>query len=149
MRTMRLLGLAGVMLAAGSWMTADAQGRGRGNSRSQDRDGARVDASVDVSIGFGSGELRLIRSWFGDSHNREGLPPGLAKRDSLPPGLQRQLRKNGTLPPGLEGHVHAVPVDLNRRLPDLRSGTSRLIIGGSIVLVDDSSKVILDIAAIF
>ena len=31
----------------------------------------------------------------------KGLPPGLAKRDHLPPGLQKHLDRRGTLPPGL------------------------------------------------
>src|SRR5215210_942443 len=33
---------------------------------------------------------------------RSGLPPGLANRRNLPPGLEKQLRRNGQLPPGLE-----------------------------------------------
>jgi hypothetical protein len=36
------------------------------------------------------------------SVDREGLPPGLAKRQSLPPGLRKQVRERGHLPPGLE-----------------------------------------------
>jgi hypothetical protein len=39
-----------------------------------------------------------MRGWY---HDRgRNLPPGLAKRDQLPPGLERQLRVRGTLPPG-------------------------------------------------
>ena len=34
-----------------------------------------------------------------------GLPPGLAKRDQLPPGLQKHLWKHGSLPPGLQKKV--------------------------------------------
>ncbi len=30
---------------------------------------------------------------------RASLPPGLAKKDHLPPGLERQLQRNRTLPP--------------------------------------------------
>jgi hypothetical protein len=33
---------------------------------------------------------------------REGLPPGLAKRQTLPPGLRKHLRERGELPPGLQ-----------------------------------------------
>jgi len=36
---------------------------------------------------------------------REGLPPGLAKRDRLPPGLEKHLLKHGSLPPGLQKKV--------------------------------------------
>jgi hypothetical protein len=38
---------------------------------------------------------------------KTGLPPGLAKREELPPGLEMQVEKNGSLPPGLA-----------KRLPD-------------------------------
>jgi hypothetical protein len=31
-----------------------------------------------------------------------GLPPGLAKRRSLPPGLAKHVRERGSLPPGLQ-----------------------------------------------
>jgi hypothetical protein len=34
-----------------------------------------------------------------------GLPPGLAKRSQLPPGLQRHLWKHGSLPPGLQKKI--------------------------------------------
>ena len=38
------------------------------------------------------------------------MPPGLAKKKSLPSGLQKQLEKNGTLPPGLA--KRELPYDL-------------------------------------
>src|SRR6266511_2220364 len=50
-----------------------------------------------------------------DKHR--GLPPGLAKRDSLPPGLARQLRERGRLPPGLQRRLYPVPQPLLGRLP--------------------------------
>ncbi len=34
--------------------------------------------------------------------SERGLPPGLAKRDRLPPGLEKHLWKHGSLPPGLQ-----------------------------------------------
>ncbi|MEE9196375.1 MAG: hypothetical protein V3U44_11070, partial [Alphaproteobacteria bacterium] len=55
---------------------------------------------------FSELERQLTRDFF----RRQGgnfrgkskqLPPGLAKRQTLPPGLAMQIRRNGTLPPGL------------------------------------------------
>jgi hypothetical protein len=141
-----------VLLLGVIW-TADADAQG--NSRSA-RSGRGVSAAsrsegthVAVDVRFGSEELRLIRTWFGDTRNLEGLPPGLAKRESLPPGLERQLQRNGTLPPGLERKIHRLPVDLEGRLPAPPPGTSRIFIGGRVILRDDASSLILDIAAIF
>jgi hypothetical protein len=44
---------------------------------------------------FSVREGRSIRSCL--AGGQSGLPPGLAKRDRLPPGLERQVQRNGTL----------------------------------------------------
>ena len=71
-----------------------------------------------------------------------GGPPGLAKRDSLPPGLAMQLEKNGRLPPGLE--KQGLSADLESRLP-LREGLKRILAGEDVLLVDTATDVIVDI----
>lgn len=74
-----------------------------------------------------------------------GLPPGLAKRGGhLPPGLERQLQRNGTLPPGLQKRVEPFPVELEQQLPRLPSGYSRVIVAGR-ALILDSNNMILDL----
>jgi hypothetical protein len=87
---------------------------------------------------------RIIRDWFGDSHNLAGLPPGLAKRESLPPGLDRQLRERGQLPPGLERHIHDLPPDLVLRLP-VEKNRRWIMIGGNVILLDETTSLIVDI----
>jgi hypothetical protein len=77
------------------------------------------------------------------SKKRQGLPPGLAKRDTLPPGLQKQLERNGTLPPGLQ--ARALPGDLERRLPALPDGVERGTIADDVVLIEKATGRILDI----
>jgi hypothetical protein len=94
---------------------------------------------------FGKRQKSIIRDWFSNKKNLKGLPPGLAKRKRLPPGLERQLQKNGSLPPGLQKRVHSLPLDLERLLPDLPKGIGRVIIGVDIVLLDKTSNTILDI----
>ncbi len=74
------------------------------------------------------------------SHN--GLPPGLAKRDRLPPGLQKQIQRNGSLPPGLA--KRGLPGDLRGRLPH-RKGQDYRVVGSDIVLIETATNVILDI----
>jgi Ni/Co efflux regulator RcnB len=83
------------------------------------------------------------REWY---HEHEGhLPPGLAQRDQLPPGLEKQLRVRGTLPPGLQKKVRPCPEELERRLPPPPPQCAHVAIGGHIVLVNQSTHVVLDI----
>jgi hypothetical protein len=71
------------------------------------------------------------------------LPPGLAKKESLPPGLAKQLEKNGTLPPGLA--KRSLPEGLEKKLPPTSKGQERIIVGGDVVLLEKATGKILDI----
>lgn len=71
-----------------------------------------------------------------------GLPPGLAKREQLSPGLQKQIERNGTLPPGLA--KRQLPADLSARLPK-RRGQDYRVVGDDIVLIETATRVILDV----
>lgn len=108
---------------------------------------------------FNELERRLIRDFFGvqatgqknksaakGKSGKKGksgeMPPGLTKRDSLPPGLQNQLQKNGKLPPGLA--KRDLPSGLEGRLPK-RKGQQRLIVGNDVVLIERATGLVLDI----
>lgn len=95
-----------------------------------------------VSVGFSTRDRELIRDYYARGKPKP-LPPGLAKRDRLPPGLEKQVRKGGKLPPGLQGR--GLPHELERRLTTLPEGYARVIVGGRIVLQDSSTRVVLDI----
>ncbi len=84
-----------------------------------------------------------MKAWY--HHHRGDLPPGLAKRDRLPPGLERQLRVRGTLPPGLRDRIRPCPEGLVRMLPPPPPQCEHVLIGGSIVLLNRNSFVVLDI----
>ncbi|MGH8545711.1 MAG: hypothetical protein ACREX3_19230, partial [Gammaproteobacteria bacterium] len=62
-------------------------------------------------------ERRIIREYYHRSAPSKGLPPGLAKKGKLPPGLQKHLVKNGRLPPGLQKRLEPLPRELDVRLP--------------------------------
>ena len=147
------ISLIALLFASGIGQDLYAQGGsqngrgGRGDSATQSR--ATTDVDVDIDIVFGRDEVRLIREWFGHGPNLEGLPPGLAKREALPPGLQRQLQRNGTLPPGLQKKLHHLPYDLEGRLPSRRAGLSRIVIGDSVILLEEATSLILDIVSLF
>jgi hypothetical protein len=86
---------------------------------------------------------RELHEWYRTHH--EHLPPGLAKRDRLPPGLERQLVVRGTLPPGLRAKMHPCPVEVERYLPPAPAGYVHTVIGGNIVLVNRSNFLIMDV----
>ena len=63
-------------------------------------------------------EQTILKNYFRD--NRSGLPPGLAKRDHLPP-------------------------ELERRLSVLPTGYRRVVIAGNVILMNEKTSLIYDI----
>jgi Ni/Co efflux regulator RcnB len=116
-----------------------AQGHGHGHEKHEDRD--RDDDDRDR--GYYREHNRELREWYRE--HGDDLPPGLAKRDSLPPGLERQLRVRGTLPPGLQKRMHTCPVEVERFLPPPPPGYTHAFIGGHIVLVNPKTFFVLDV----
>ena len=97
-----------------------------------------------LGIVFSEIERQLIRDYFHDVQGSgKGLPPGLAKRESLPPGLQKQLVRNGALPPGLQ--AKALPGDLVTRLPKRGPGYDRVVVGNDVLLIRSGTRIILDV----
>jgi len=100
-----------------------------------------------ISADFGYKDKRHIRRYY--SHQRKGkgkkkgLPPGLAKKRHLPPGLQKRLQAGKPLPPGLERH--ALPDELERELSQLPKGHIRVKVGGSIVILNKETDVVIDV----
>jgi hypothetical protein len=86
-----------------------------------------------------------IRTPFGDgmTRMRSTFPP--AKKDRLPPGLEKQLVRRGTLPPGLQKRIQPCPEELERRLPPPPPDCVNVFIGGHIVLLNKKTNVVVDI----
>ncbi len=91
-----------------------------------------------------TGESRGKSSKQKGKKSKKGMPPGLAKRDSLPPGLERQLQKNGTLPPGLA--KKSLPAELEKELPPPPEGYERQVVeDAAVVLVEKATGKIADV----
>ena len=103
------------------------------------------DKNVRVSVEFSDNDRNLIRNYYKkkDKKKHKKMPPGLAKKNKLPPGLQKQLVRKGKLPPGLEGRY--LPHDLDQRLSRLPRGYERQKIGDDIVLIETMTRLIVDI----
>jgi len=127
--------------------------------------GAAPPVSAEPGIGdiiIGEIERRILRDYYQRhyddwEHNNDGkkhknkkggksLPPGLAKRGELPPGLAKQLVRNGHLPPGLENRD--LPPDLLSRLPRLDPAYRYVAADDKVMLVRRATNVILDILTV-
>jgi hypothetical protein len=132
-----------------STLVASADPKGKGNDKDHPgRDnpsGNSTQVSVDIFLG---NDHDVIRNHFLD--NQGNLPPGLAKRGGdLPPGLEKQLQRNGHLPPGLAKRFHPFPVELEKKLPPLREGLVRGMIGFSAIIMNEKTSLILDVIKVF
>ena len=137
-------------------------------TKAEDAAKAIIRAGIDAS--FSEAERQVIQKYFGDrvvysdreqqqsydggkrgKHGKKGkggkggkgMPPGLAKRGSLPPGLSK-LQKQGSLPPGLARKN--LPSRLERQLPPAPEGYERQIIeDAAVVLINKATGKIADI----
>jgi hypothetical protein len=133
-------------------LTAFAQGHGQGQGKSHGQgeqgEGRGKGSEKKAKKRYYSDRNRdELRSWY--RAHESNLPPGLAKRDELPPGLQRQLVLYGELPPGLQREVHPCPPEIIRFLPPPPPDTEHVILGGQIVLMNRNTHVVLDIMKLF
>jgi hypothetical protein len=75
----------------------------------------------------------------------QGLPPGLARRDTLPPGLQRQLDERGRLPPGLA--KRALPDSLRQKLPGRGPEVEIVVVDRDVLLIQAATGLVYDAIA--
>lgn len=74
---------------------------------------------------------------------KEGKGHKNGKSKGLPPGLQKQLERNGTLPPGLA--KRSLPQGLGDQLPDRDFEFERIIVDNDVLLIQRSTNLIFDI----
>ena len=145
------------LMAALMLTSLPAFGQGRGNGQEKNKEHVKVkvrdqdydkdkDKDTDKSKNKKherardrDDEVRVVHEYF---VNTRSLPPGLAKRSALPPGLANQLRVNGTLPPGLAKRIRPVPVVLTRQLGLLPLTHRRVIIGNQLVVLDQRNNIL-------
>jgi hypothetical protein len=131
------------LLLSGSPAIAQGNSQGHGNGKGHNKR-SYSDNQDDRGHGY-QGNEQAIRGWY--SENESHLPPGLAKKDRLPQGVEKQLVRNGTLPPGLQKRVYPVPVELQRQLPPPPPDCANVLISGRIVLLNRRTNLIVDVFA--
>lgn len=89
---------------------------------------------------FSERDRRIISGCYAEQPSN--LPPGLAKKDRLPPGLERKLQRNGTLPPGLQKRVQPLPEFCSARLPQLPENWVRVSLGTRVLLLDPGERIV-------
>ncbi len=131
---------------------------------------AQVSVQGDARVVFGNDEQRAIKDYYGreiiekarerserddgpgkgKGHGKgrkdKGLPPGLAKKDKLPPGIQKQLERGAILPADLQKEMQPLPRELEVRLKPLPSPNQvRVTVGTDILIMDKETRKILDV----
>ncbi len=136
-----------VLFAVGvSWpgtLWADHQ-RGHGNNGK----GKHAEAARDTGrASYAWTDRDHCRVVVRDYYRRGDLPPGLAKKQALPPGLQKQLRERGHLPPGLEKRLVPLPVQLEHSLPPLPPHHVWRAAGDDLLVIDTHAHLVVSIMA--
>lgn len=65
------------------------------------------------------------------------------KTKRLPPGIAKNLERGKPLPPGIA--KRGLPTDLEGRLPKLRDGLERIIVGDDVTIVEEGTRIVVDI----
>jgi Ni/Co efflux regulator RcnB len=93
--------------------------------------------------GYSDHDRDEMRGWYHEHY--EDLPPGLAERDRLSPGLERQLVVRATLSVGLRRKMLRCPEDMERRLPPPPPDCEHMVIGGHVVLLNRRTFLVVDV----
>ncbi len=100
-------------------------------------------------------ERRLIRSYYdrnyahyidtGGKNKHKNIPPGIAKKGWLPPGIYKQLVRGNYIPSDVV--YYPLPYDLRGQLP-YRSGYDYYIADDKVMLVQIGTNLILDVLTV-
>lgn len=146
------LGAATVLSLLLATTVAVAQGHGHGYDQHDGEDGGHGQGHA-----YGHEKHHSDRGWghhYADHNsdlrdwyraNYRHLPPGLAKRDRLPPGLERRIVVQGFVPAELRDRMQPCPQDVEAFLPPPPPGHVHVFIGGNLVLVNRVNFQIADV----
>lgn len=95
-----------------------------------------------VRVVFSDRDIAHIRDYYKPRHPH-GYPPGLAKKGKVPPGHAKQMARGAPLPHDVPWR--GLPRDLDERLSRLPDGYVRIIVGGSVGIMNVHTRVVVDL----
>jgi hypothetical protein len=139
---------AGVVACAltGPTPLGSAQSQGKSQEKPEGSKSVGEPAWVQLPVrepAFTEREITLIQDWF--RTNRNNLPEWLAKSNSVPADLEKQLEKKATVPSGLQSSLQPLPDALEKQLMPLPVGFRRVVVGGNVILINQVTRSIVDI----
>lgn len=99
------------------------------------------DPHYSVRVVFTDHDRRLINDFYAPRYR--SLPPGLAKKDRLPPGHAWRARPNH--PIHEDARWRYLPYELDQRLSRLPPEYVRVIIGTDVVIMNVRTRVVVDL----
>jgi hypothetical protein len=60
----------------------------------------------------------------------------------LPPGMEKRLHPDEILPAALQNRVEPLPEELERQLPRLPSGYSRVVLSGRVIVLANDNQIV-------
>ncbi len=142
-----LVGLAG----ADGALAQSHKAKGKGNAGGKEKPAA---AATKNGSGADSAEDRLeeevvdevLDGIFGEDDReiieRYARTKGVATT-SLPPGIAKNVQRGKPLPPGIA--KRGLPTDLESRLPTLREGLERVIVGDDVTIIEEGTRIVVDV----
>ena len=88
-----------------------------------------TDEKATIDVIFSNRDRQVIYDYYRGRKGQKKAPPGLAKRDTLPPGLQGRV----------------LPAVLEAQLTPLPQSYVRVTIGADVVLLNRDTRVVLDV----
>ena len=140
MRSLNALLLAALLACTGPALAGHGKDKGK-----KDKD---PESAAEYAPGkdkqFSDEDAGKLRSYYrSNPESRKQLPPGLAKKDKLPPGWQKKLAVGERVPDDV--WAHRVPVPREITLGDTPAGTINVRINDRIVRVAERTREVLDI----
>ncbi len=96
-----------------------------------------------VSVVFTDNEISVIRAYYRDNTANNSNKGNGKGKQSLPPGIAKNLQRGKPLPPGIA--KQALPTSLIDLLPPPQHGYERVAIDGKVLLIEIATQVIHDV----